>query len=89
MPYKFVKIMIVFVSQVHMINNYCTIVLCFRHFILRIVEVFLMKLIPEINDSSFKARLERLRTLKVANSKSSLSSLSAFHRRTLPRSDTI
>lgn len=87
MPYKFVKIMIVFVSQVHMIN--CTIVLCFRHFILRIVEVFLMKLIPEINDSSFKARLERLRTLKVANSKSSLSSLSAFHRRTLPRFDTI
>jgi hypothetical protein len=48
-----------------------------------------MKLIPDINDSSFKARLERLRTLKMTNSKSSLSSLSAFYRRTLPRSDTI
>lgn len=63
---------------------------CFRHFILRIIEVFLMRLIPDINDSSFKARLERLRTLKMAaNSKSSLSSLSAFYRRTLPRSDTL
>lgn len=48
-----------------------------------------MKLIPEINNDSFKARLERLRTLKMANSKSSLSSLSAFRRRTLPRTDTI
>lgn len=49
-----------------------------------------MRLIPDINDNSFKARLERLRTLKMAaNSKSSLSSLSAFYRRTLPRSDAI
>ena len=64
---------------------------CCRHFILRVVEVFLMRLIPEIHDSGFKVQLERLRTLKFTHGKSSIPSFSAFRRRTMlhNKSDTV